>query len=47
MSPSGTRQRLLDSLRQFTVAQSGHVPGVVERTKVGLMALEEDGHSLW
>src|SRR5439155_24016493 len=39
MSPSGTRQRPLDTLRQFTVAQSGHVLGAVERTRVGFMAV--------
>jgi len=47
MSPSGTRQRPLDSLRQFTVTQSGHVLGAVNRRRVGFMEMEEDGRSLW
>src|SRR5437867_1984496 len=46
MSPSGTRQRPLDSLRQFTVTKSGQLLGAVERKRVGFMAMGERGRSL-
>ena len=43
MSPSGTRQRPLDSLRQFTVTQSSHVLVAAEIKSVGFMAIEKTG----
>ena len=43
MSPSGTRQRPLESLRQFTVTQSGHALGNAEIRSVGFMAIGKAG----
>src|SRR6266540_1446796 len=43
MSPSGTRHRPLDSLRQFTVTQSSHVLVAAEIKSVGFMAMEKTG----
>ena len=43
MSPSGTRHRPLDSLRQFTVTQSSHVLVAAEIKSVEFMAIEKTG----
>src|SRR6266571_832717 len=40
MSPSDTRQRPCDSLRQSTVTESGHALGDAEIRRVGFMAVE-------
>src|SRR6266568_7974665 len=39
MSPSDTRQSPCDSLRQFTVTESGHALGEAEIRRVGFMAV--------
>ena len=46
MSPSGTRHRPLDSLRQLTVTHSGQVFGAVAKRSVEFIVVAEDGRSL-